>query len=52
MTAVTSHQRLPQWIDEMPLGCAKDLVFQLRGQTNRLVVTQSTVFKKGQVLFD
>lgn len=35
MTAVTSHQRMPEMIDEMPQGCAKDLVFQLCGRTDR-----------------
>lgn len=30
MTVVTSHQHLPKLIDEMPPGCAKDLVFQLQ----------------------
>ena len=35
MTAVTSHQRLPQLIDEMPPGGAKDLVFHLCGHTGR-----------------
>ena len=36
MTAVTSHQHLPKLIDEMPPGCAKDLVFQLSGRSDRL----------------
>ena len=36
MTAVTSHQHLPKLIDEMPPGCAKDLVFQLCGHSDRL----------------
>ena len=36
MTAVTSHQHLPKMIDEMPPGCAKDLVFQLCGRSDRL----------------
>ena len=36
MTAVTTHQRLPEMIDEMPEGPAKDLVFQLCGRTDRL----------------
>ena len=36
MTAVTSHQHLPKLIDEMPPGCAKDLVFQLCGRSDRL----------------
>ena len=36
MTAVTSHQQLPKLIDEMPPGCAKDLVFQLCGRSDRL----------------
>lgn len=37
MTAVRSHQRLPQLINELPPGCAKDLVLQLRGQTSKWV---------------
>ena len=36
MTAVTSHQHLPKLIYEMPPGCAKDLVFQLCGHSDRL----------------
>ncbi|XP_029203493.2 uncharacterized protein LOC114967602 [Acropora millepora] len=35
MTAVRSHQCLPQLINELPPGCAKDLVLQLRGQTSK-----------------
>ena len=36
MTTVTSYQHLPKLIDEMPPGCAKDLVFQLCGHSDRL----------------
>ena len=36
MTTVTSHQHLPKLIDEMPPGCAKDLVFQLCGHSDKL----------------
>lgn len=35
MTAVIMRQLLPEMIDEMPEGPAKDLVFQLCGQTDR-----------------
>lgn len=35
MTAVTSHQHLPQLIDHMPPGCAKDLAFHLCGCKDR-----------------
>ncbi|XP_074629306.1 uncharacterized protein LOC141886900 [Acropora palmata] len=35
MTAVTSHQHLPELIDDMPQGEAKEMVLQLRGHSVR-----------------
>lgn len=35
MTAVTSHQCLPELIHEMPPGHAKDVVLRLCGNTDR-----------------
>jgi len=49
MTAFTSHQHLPQLIDEMSPGDAKDLVFQLCGGTNRSVYMQ--YLQKVKMLF-
>ena len=37
MTAVTSHQCLPELIHEMPPGHAKDIVLRLCGHTDRSV---------------
>jgi len=42
MTAVTSQQQLPQLINEMPPGSAKDIVIRLQGQHKR---TNSTHLK-------
>lgn len=38
MTAVTSNQCLPDLIDEMPPGNAKDLVLQLCGHCHRFAI--------------
>ena len=35
MTAVTSHQHLPELIDDMPQGEAKEMVLQLCGHSGR-----------------
>ena len=42
MTAVTSHQCLPEMIDEMPPGEAKDIVLRLCGHSDRFVTLYVT----------
>ena len=45
MTAVTSHQCLPEMIDEMPPGEAKDMVLRLCGHSDRFATFYATSYE-------
>ena len=50
MTAVTSHQCLPEMIDEMPPGEAKDMVLRLCGHSDRFGTLYVTSHEISQIL--
>lgn len=49
MTAVTSHQHLPELIDDMPQGEAKEMVLQLCGHSVRYAFLHITDYNPVKV---